>query len=250
MKESLVCKHRSLEFLYYALDGQTLCPWAGYKSVLRNVICFASLSGFVPLRWLWKCHLTVWSCLWERAPLSPVPLAADRAIICFVPTWYGHLCFVSHTFSETRSCTLRHVLYDCTQPRPPSALASVASESRTSHAPPAERTCAHRKRWTRPSKKHLITLSVKEDCLLAARLLVCCIAWTELSTNEAAYHVRPEKKSPLLQLSNPLIRAFLIECHVFTSHYFLFFLLYFLSCHFFFYVSLLIVSVCHTLRRP
>lgn len=100
-------------------------------------------------------------------------------------------------FSEARSCPVCHVLCDCTQPRPPSALASVASECRTSPRFTCWEDMCSLKRWTRPSKKKPYHALCKGGlCLLAASLLVCGVAWTELSTNEAAYHVCPERKPP------------------------------------------------------
>lgn len=52
------------------------------------------------------------------------------------------------------------------------------------------------KRWSAPFKKTKKKGGGRERCLLAASLLVCFIAWTELSTNETAHHVHPERKPP------------------------------------------------------
>lgn len=110
------------------------------------------------------------------------------------------------------------------------------------------------KRWTRPSKKkrnnpHLAFCKAGQS-LLAAGLLLCWFAWTELSTNEAAYHVCPERKPhhpsyvasqstrSLLPPFHPLIRALVFECFKLP--------LIPLTFNFlpFFLVSLLIASVC------
>lgn len=113
---------------------------------------FASRSFLVPLWWLWKCHLTI--CLWGGAPLPGAFSSWWSHLVYFVPSWYGHLCFVSHTFREARSSRLCAMCpYDWAQPRPPSALASVASECRTLHRLTCWEDMCSLKRWTRPSKK-------------------------------------------------------------------------------------------------
>lgn len=203
-----------------------------------SLFCFSFLFC-VPLQRLWKnllCELIEPSHLFSFHPDT----------VLFV---------LSRTHFPRPDAALRAMcFYDCTQPRPPSALASVASECSALPRLACWEDMCSLKRWTRPPKKkrnnpHLAFCKAGQS-LLAAGLLLCCIGWTELSTNEAAYHVCPERKPhhpsyvasqstrSLLPPFHPLIRALVFECFKLP--------LTPLTFNFlpFFRVSLLIASVC------
>lgn len=187
----------------------TLPQWVGVKSILRNVIWFICLSllscsSLVALK-MSSDNLSV-----RRSAALPGAFSSWWShLVCFVPSWYGHLCFVSHTFCEARSSRLCAMCpYDWAQPRPPSALASVASECRTLPRLTCWEDMCSLKRWTRPSQKKekyksSRFLQRRTVCWFAASLLVNWIAWTELSANEASYHVCPERKPPISPFQPP-----------------------------------------------
>lgn len=156
------------------------------KPILRNVFCFGVfylffLLCYSPLAWQSEAVC--------RSTVLPVPL------MCFVSET---VIFVfSHTFAVSVP-VLWHVMQDWSLYAVEATICTLISRFRVQNLALVYLLGGHvlAEKVDSSIKKTPHHFLKGEQCFLAASLLVCYMAWTELNTNEAAPYVYTERKLP------------------------------------------------------
>lgn len=130
-------------------------------------------------------------------------------LFCSILIWSSLFC-LAHIFRGQKHSTLCHVPSACTQPRPPSALASIASECRNL----ACSTCGED--MCSPEKVESSIKKITSSCLLQKEACVCWqpVYWSValLGQNRAlmrlpimcAQRLSSQSLPPLLQRGQPV----------------------------------------------